>query len=309
MWSIWIKSYSSLKDSIKTKRVARRLNITVPQVIGHLHMLWWWVMEQAETGDISHVDAWEVEEVMCWNGEEGALFSAMVEFGFVDDDGQSRSIHDWQDYSGSVLSQRDKNREKLARFRERQKQQSSNENNETVLKRLRNGFETVTKRDREEKSREEKNKRREDSPPTPPQGGSAAPESGEASVAAPAPELPEDTATVTRVIKAWNDQLAGYGFPEASKSTPKREKAFDARLNERSERRSLLWWQEVFRRMASSAFMRDEAKRKAGWLCFDWILKEDNLVKVCEGKYDDREKPAQRDKSYEEAAAEYYASL
>lgn len=123
-------------------------------------------------------------------------------------------------------------------------------------------------------------------------------------------EAPPDIATMPRVINIWNDMLAPLGFPEAAKSTPKREKAFRARLAERAERRKIEWWRERIAQLAESPFMCQAAREKRGWLTLDWLLKEDNIVKVQEGKYADssvhRESAPQ---SYEEAASAYYASL
>ena len=124
-------------------------------------------------------------------------------------------------------------------------------------------------------------------------------------------------ATLGRVITLWNETLGPLGFPQGIKVTPAREKAFKARLNASLERKSQEWWQDIIGKMALSNFMRDSAKKKANWLTFDWLLSENNLVKVIEGKYDnDKTQPggspqARRDEiptSYDEAVAKYWGS-
>ena len=53
--------------------------------------------------------------------------------------------------------------------------------------------------------------------------------------------------------------------------------------------------------------MLKNAKNKANWLTFDWLLNENNLVKVQEGKYDNRPDVPKREPphTYEEAMERY----
>ncbi len=89
-----------------------------------------------------------------------------------------------------------------------------------------------------------------------------------------------------KVLMFWNDTLGPLGFFQVKKVTPARESAFKARVNAAAERKDPEWWQDVIARLALSDFMRDSAKKKANWLTFDWLLSENNIVKVLEGKYD-----------------------
>lgn len=128
--------------------------------------------------------------------------------------------------------------------------------------------------------------------------------------------------TFSQVAALWNERLGPLGFPRVSKSTPAREKAFHARLSEQVARRDLQWWRERIAQLAASDFMRSSAIEKANWLTFDWLLNENNLVKVVEGKYDNgRAKPGKSGESvpappcvrdapmtYEEAVAKYRGS-
>lgn len=307
----WFKYQRTLIDNPKTKKLARLLDMQPVHVVGHLLALWSWAIDYAQDGDITPFCAEEIADAARYDGDAQKFLDALINCGlrsggFIDrtEDG-GLVFHDWEDNIGSEFEKRAKDAERKRESRAKKKQpQTNNAVCPQDVRETSAGRPMPVRRERKGEEREEK-RREETTPPTPPQGERQQAE-----------ELPSDAATVTRVIKAWNDQLGGYGFPEASKTTPRRERAFDARLNERRERKSLSWWQDVFRQIAASKFMRDEASRKAGWLCFDWILKEDNLVKICEGKYDDRDAP-ERDphkalreaQTYEEAAAAYYASL
>ena len=60
------------------------------------------------------------------------------------------------------------------------------------------------------------------------------------------------------------------------------------KIKQRLRDRDLAAWQDVFRRMESSAFLKGGNDR--GWKAsFDWIIaNEDNALKVLEGKYDNQ---------------------
>ena len=108
--------------------------------------------------------------------------------------------------------------------------------------------------------------------------------------------------TLKEFLSLWNEILTPLNFPQALKATPSREKAFKARLNALKERNSVDWWRGILNKLAASKFMLDSAKSKANWLTPDWLLNENNLVKVCEGKYDDRPKNTQEPpRSFDEA--------
>lgn len=302
----WIRYDVNMQNNMKVRRLARMLDVSVPAVAGHLMALWAWGVDNAPDGDVTHLMPEEIAEAANWTGDAQAFYDALINcvlrFGaFLDRTEDGRLVfHEWEDHIGTMMKERENHAERNRKYRERQK-----EKRETVTRQSRDASRDES-RDGGEEREEKKEKRLSPLPPS---------HEGERQSAED-----EDAATVTRVIKAWNDQLSGYGFPEASKATPRRERAFDARLNERRERKSLSWWQDVFRQMAGSKFLRDEASRKAGWLCFDWILKEDNLVKVCEGKYStqqtasggtmqDYNRIIREAKTYEEKRAAYYASL
>jgi hypothetical protein len=110
-----------------------------------------------------------------------------------------------------------------------------------------------------------------------------------AAVTDPPPTSPESEegggATIGKVISLWNDKLGPLGFPKVQKSTPERERHFKARLVADKRRHSLAWWGEQFEYMSQSGFLLDSAKEKAPWLTFDWILNENNIVKILERKY------------------------
>ena len=185
----WIKLYDSLPQHKKLMRFRKLLKISTAEAVGLLCLLWLWAINNAHDGDLSDVDAQDIAEVCAWKKKPDALLSALIETGFVTDD---MRLHDWDDYAGTLMYQREEarrqTRERVERYRKNKKAQAeksdtcngdvtrytsvtSEESNEEC-----NGDVTQVKRDcnahRVEKSREEKSKsnKKGDNPPLiPPQ--------------------------------------------------------------------------------------------------------------------------------------------
>ena len=107
----WIESHQSLAAHRKTRRLSKELGVSKPQAIGHLHLLWWWCMDNAPDGQLSDIDHDEISEVAMWEGEPFTFMQALIASGFVDtsDDG-STVLHDWHDYAGKLIEKREKDR-------------------------------------------------------------------------------------------------------------------------------------------------------------------------------------------------------
>ena len=72
-------------------------------------------------------------------------------------------------------------------------------------------------------------------------------------------------------------------LPSVMRLTERRKKTLRARLKEYPPERLT----EAFKKVAASSFLTGDNDR--GWRAdFDWILNENNLVKILEGKYDDK---------------------
>lgn len=118
----WIELHQSLPTHRKTKKLARLLGLKkcgIPQAVGHLCMLWLWMIDNAQDGDMSSLDTEDIAEAAGWDGKAEAFLDALRESGFVDGD----FVHDWDDYAGNLIAQRnarkDGNRERQKRYREK----------------------------------------------------------------------------------------------------------------------------------------------------------------------------------------------
>lgn len=118
----WIESHDNLKDHPKTRRAARLLGVSIPTMVGHLHLLWHWCLTYAEDGDLSGYDHEDIADAMMWEGDADDLVQALVNCGpgksagFLEHDQDGRLlVHDWMDYAGKLVEKRRESREAGAR--------------------------------------------------------------------------------------------------------------------------------------------------------------------------------------------------
>lgn len=109
----WIESHDDLATHPKTRRAARALGISIPTMMGHLHLLWHWCLKYAETGDLGDYDAMDIADAMMWEGDPDELIEALVNcgpgdrHGFLERDANGRlAVHDWLDYAGRLVQAR-----------------------------------------------------------------------------------------------------------------------------------------------------------------------------------------------------------
>ncbi len=104
-------------------RLAARVRACGPQVIGHLHYLWWWALDYAPDGDLSRFAAQEIAAAAEWNGDPDLWLAALGETGWIDPDGH---LHNWHDYAGKLAEARarDRERKRVERIRARAQDRS-----------------------------------------------------------------------------------------------------------------------------------------------------------------------------------------
>lgn len=121
----WIELHQSLPTHRKLGKLKRLLKIKTPQAVGHLAMLWLWCIDNAPDGNLSGIDAEDIAEAAEWPKDAGIFLRAMTESKLIDEE---MRIHDWDDYAGRLLEQRNekrqKDRERQARYRARKEQEA-----------------------------------------------------------------------------------------------------------------------------------------------------------------------------------------
>ena len=298
----WIEAHQELPRHPKTKRFARMLKISIPQAVGHLFMFWWWALDYAENGDLSRYDADDLADAAQWDGDPEEFLKAMIEcgpggsYGFIEKNESGMFVHDWEMYSGRLVEKREKNRQRQANGR---KNKTENKNSKPVTReshvtdksvaRESQGYTTqqnTTQHNRTEPTEHNTTRQDTTAPDTTP--AQPAPKKAAAASAAGSEEI-----NLGEIVKLWNDKLAPLGFSHVLKKTPSREKALQTLLDTSADMKKFLWWQKIFDRVSSSEFLKNSVQER-NWFTLDWLLNENNLVKVLEGRYDNRREQRQK---------------
>ena len=109
----WIESHQTLLTHRKTGRASRALSISKITVIGHLHALWWWCLDNVQDGELSFVDVEDLADGACWEGDPSDFIDGLVVAGFLDRDENGLRVHDWHFYAGRLIEKRVANTERM----------------------------------------------------------------------------------------------------------------------------------------------------------------------------------------------------
>lgn len=118
----WIESHQSLPGHPKTKRCARKLKVSIPTMVGLLHLLWYWAMDYAPDGDLTKFEPDDIADAMQWEGDADQLLSVLTDARFIDQDNGHLLIHDWFNYAGRLIEKREQNTQRKRKSREKAKQ-------------------------------------------------------------------------------------------------------------------------------------------------------------------------------------------
>lgn len=124
----WIKSEQALASHPKVHLLAKELGVGVPQVIGHLHLLWWWALDYADDGNLTRYKDF-IPNASQWEGEETIYIDSLIKHGFIDVIDDKLIIHDWLDYTGALIETREKDAERKRQARARKSENSRNSAN------------------------------------------------------------------------------------------------------------------------------------------------------------------------------------
>lgn len=117
----WIEVHQALRDHRKLLALADELNLPEPHAAGHVIYLWLWALDSAPDGVLPASER-IIERAAYWEGERGAFVAALVSSGLADRDEDGRlHLHDWADYGGKVIAQRQANARRQADWRDRQR--------------------------------------------------------------------------------------------------------------------------------------------------------------------------------------------
>lgn len=121
----WIEIHQSLTNNPKVLRLSTMLDRVPAEVIGHLTCLWLWCVDHAPEGDLSGFDPEVIAAAGGWAGEADKFVEALIGCrvrrggsGFLDREGETLTVHDWDDYAGSLIKYRARRAERRRKQRE-----------------------------------------------------------------------------------------------------------------------------------------------------------------------------------------------
>jgi hypothetical protein len=113
----YIESHQELATHPKVKRAARMLDVSIPTMIGHLHLLWWWAFDHAfDTGDLTRYDEYDIADAAMWDGDATRFVRTLIQCGsrgrpgFIDGnpvDNDTWRLHDWHIYTAAMRERRE----------------------------------------------------------------------------------------------------------------------------------------------------------------------------------------------------------
>jgi len=100
------------------------------QATGMIISLWLWAAINAPDGNLTGCSVRAIAYASCWPGKPEVLFDALVSCGWIDEEDGEYRLHDWEEYAAlyiaQVDAQKEKTRERVRAFRERQKASKCN---------------------------------------------------------------------------------------------------------------------------------------------------------------------------------------
>lgn len=116
----WIELHQTLPTNQKTIYLMRLLGIDTYAAVGYLCLLWLWAMDGAPDGDVSKLNSKELAKIAGWKGRDHERFlEALICVGFID---PNMHIHDWEDYAGRLMEQREAKREQSRIRKQKQRE-------------------------------------------------------------------------------------------------------------------------------------------------------------------------------------------
>ena len=302
----WLKIHQSIRQHKKILEAADTLEIAPPYMIGLLTSFWLWALDNVPSGDITGISTKNIARAAGWDGNADDLFNTLVDAGLIDeiesqedDDTHLYLIHDWEEYAGSLIQQREAEKERSRRRRsttwstggrpaddhpvDHMDDHRSTDKRPPVDHTDDHPVDRQTTAGRVEKSRVEKNNNIYKAPL------SASPDSpddfDDENDGGAMPKMAHERADPTpyaKIMQLYNTICVS--FPKIQKIDGARRKAVAARFRSYPD---LEYFEKLFKKTEASSFMKGGNSKN--WTAdFDWIIKASNMCKVLEGKYDNK---------------------
>ena len=114
----WIQVHQQLKDHRKLLAAADELEIEPAHMLGLLISFWLWALDNAPSGSLEGISNRMIARAAQWSGEPDVFVAAMAHAGLLDEEMPGNlEIHDWYEYAGKLIDQREAEKNRSRRRR------------------------------------------------------------------------------------------------------------------------------------------------------------------------------------------------
>ena len=97
----WLEVHQELREHRKLYACADALGVEPVTMLGMLISLWLWALDNVQDGNLSGISSRSVARAARWPEKKAdKLMAALIDNRWIDQDGESLSIHDWAEYTG-----------------------------------------------------------------------------------------------------------------------------------------------------------------------------------------------------------------
>ena len=140
----WIEVHQSLATHKKLDAAAESLRVSTATMAGHLIFLWLWGLDNAPDGSLKGTSNRLIAKAGQWTKNPDTFVSSLVATSWIDETNEGLFIHDWNDYAGKLIDQRNVNRARMRSARDKRTVREPFANRaETVREPFANRAETV----------------------------------------------------------------------------------------------------------------------------------------------------------------------
>lgn len=115
----WLQVHQTIKDHRKTFDSADALGIEPSHMLGLIVSFWLWALDNAPLGDLEGISNRTIARAAGWPDSDADHFVECIEAaGWLDSDEDGHlTIHDWHDYTGKLIDQREAEKQRSRRRR------------------------------------------------------------------------------------------------------------------------------------------------------------------------------------------------
>lgn len=113
----WIQVHQQLKDHRKLLSAADTLEIEPAHMLGLIVSFWLWALDNAPTGSLHGISSRMIARAAQWGGDPDALVAALSDAGFIKITTDGMELHDWYEYAGKLIDQREAEKNRSRRRR------------------------------------------------------------------------------------------------------------------------------------------------------------------------------------------------